>query len=121
MKTILDQIVTKKTEELILQKQGTSIQTLENMLHVSAPASFSAALTMPYSSGIIAEFKRSSPSKGTLKENADVVNITQGYVNSGAVALSVLTNEFFFGAYNRFCDSEKSQHMSNTAKRIYHR
>ncbi|MES2565828.1 MAG: indole-3-glycerol phosphate synthase TrpC [Bacteroidota bacterium] len=99
MKTILDQIVIKKAEELVLQKQSTSLKTLENMLQVSAPTSFSAALSAPGNSGIIAEFKRSSPSKGTLKDDANVENITQGYINSGAVALSVLTNEYFFGAH----------------------
>ena len=47
--------------------------------------------------GIIAEFKRKSPSKGFINEHADVVEITTGYTNAGAVCLSVLTDTEFFG------------------------
>ena len=47
--------------------------------------------------GIIAEFKRKSPSKGFINEHADVVEITTGYTNAGAVCLSVLTDTVFFG------------------------
>lgn len=47
--------------------------------------------------GIIAEFKRKSPSKGIIHHNADVVEITKAYSENGASGLSVLTDEFFFG------------------------
>ena len=47
--------------------------------------------------GIIAEFKRKSPSKGNININADVVKITSAYVDAGASGLSVLTDEKFFG------------------------
>lgn len=99
MATILDQIVTRKKEELVLKKQTTPLQTLENLLHVSTPISLCATLANENRSGIIAEFKRKSPSKGILKANADVVQVTRSYVNAGAAALSVLSNEDFFGAH----------------------
>jgi len=51
----------------------------------------------PRKTGIIAEFKRRSPSKGPINENADVVDVTQEYVRGGASGLSVLTDERFFG------------------------
>ncbi len=48
--------------------------------------------------GIIAEFKRQSPSKGIINDKVSVEDVTTGYNSAGASALSVLTdNEFFMG------------------------
>lgn len=49
------------------------------------------------STGIIAEFKRKSPSKGWINKDAKVQEVTQSYQNEGASALSILTDEHFFG------------------------
>jgi indole-3-glycerol phosphate synthase len=49
-------------------------------------------------SGVIAEFKRASPSRGLINAKADVLDITQGYQSSGVSAISVLTDNHFFGA-----------------------
>src|SRR6185503_8340227 len=45
---------------------------------------------------IIAEFKRRSPSKGTIRENADAATIARSYQSAGAVGISVLTEEDYF-------------------------
>ena len=55
-----------------------------------------AALTNPGMS-FIAEFKRRSPSKGLLRPDADVAAISRSFVDQGAAAISVLTDEEFFG------------------------
>jgi indole-3-glycerol phosphate synthase len=47
--------------------------------------------------GIIAEFKRKSPSKGIINDKADVIEVTEAYTKNGASCLSVLTDENFFG------------------------
>ena len=47
--------------------------------------------------GIIAEFKRQSPSKGIINGTADVLEVTQVYTLNGASCLSILTDEYFFG------------------------
>lgn len=54
------------------------------------------ALEDKFAINIIAEIKRASPSKGLIKENADVGKIAENYQNFGAKAISVLTEEDFF-------------------------
>ena len=65
------------------------------------PLSLSQYLVQPDRSGIIAEFKRRSPSKGIINDKVSVEHTTKGYVDAGASALSVLTDTEFFGGTNQ--------------------
>src|SRR5690606_3939927 len=59
--------------------------------------SFSDFLLNPAKTGIITEFKRQSPSKGIINNSSGVKEVTTDYANFGASAISVLTDEVFFG------------------------
>lgn len=95
---ILDKIVVRKKEEVAHAKQLVSVQNLERADHFKrTPYSFKEFLLDEKRTGIIAEFKRRSPSKGLINGIADVAEVTQAYSKAGASALSVLTDVDFFG------------------------
>lgn len=95
---ILDTIIAHKRTEVAERKAITPVKQLEETPAFGLPVrSLAAALQAPGSTGIIAEFKRRSPSKGFINRDADVAAITGAYTNYGAAALSVLTDEQFFG------------------------
>lgn len=97
MKDILSEIIANKRFEVDLQKQAISIEQLQEGIH-EIPASHSMKKALASSdSGIIAEFKRRSPSKGWIKQEARPEEIVPSYVTAGASALSILTDEKFFG------------------------
>lgn len=96
--TILDQIIAQKRLEVVQRREATPISVLEQMPDFKRMClSARDAVQNFRSTGIIAEFKRKSPSKGIINDQADVAATTQGYVRAGAAVLSVLTDEPFFG------------------------
>ena len=96
--TILDKIVLRKKEEVALAKARVSIAQLESREAFKRPVfSLREFLLDPARTGIIAEFKRRSPSKGTINDRVSVEEVTTGYAAAGASALSVLTDNDFFG------------------------
>lgn len=96
--TILDQIIAQKQLEVAQRKEATPVALLEQMPDFKRLClSARDAIQDFRSTGIIAEFKRKSPSKGIINDQVDVAETTQGYVRSGAAVLSVLTDEPFFG------------------------
>ena len=99
-KDILEEIIAHKRIEIAAQEQNVPISFLEDLLEKnddmakvhSMKASLAASAT-----GIIAEFKRRSPSKDWINRNADAKVIPASYQQAGASALSILTDEHFFG------------------------
>jgi indole-3-glycerol phosphate synthase len=63
--------------------------------------SLKKALTDNGASGIIAEFKRQSPSKGIINEKVTPEEVTKGYADAGASGLSVLTEPLYFGGSDK--------------------
>lgn len=98
---ILDQIIEYKRREVIDCKSVTSIQALEKGVYFPRKTvSLREWVRRKDKSGIIAEFKRRSPSKGVINASASVECTTRGYADAGASALSVLTDRHFFGGSN---------------------
>lgn len=95
---ILDTIVANKQKEVAARKKQVTVAELEKTkLFANTTLSLKSFLTDPSKTGIIAEYKRKSPSKGIINAHSGVQEITNAYVANGASGLSVLTDEVFFG------------------------
>ncbi|MCL1911352.1 MAG: indole-3-glycerol phosphate synthase TrpC [Leptospirales bacterium] len=105
---ILDTICRSKRLEIAGQKKEVLISGLKDSLSLKPrkKVSFKQALAVS-ESGIIAEFKRKSPSKGWIHQDADVTLVVRSYEEAGAAAISCLTDEPFFGG--SFTDFEKAR------------
>ncbi|HXS37450.1 MAG TPA: indole-3-glycerol phosphate synthase TrpC [Flavipsychrobacter sp.] len=98
---ILEQIIAHKKNEVAERETLYPAKLLERSLHFKAPTvSLSNYITRKDKSGIIAEIKRKSPSKGIINKYASIEKTSIGYMQAGASALSVLTDELFFGGQN---------------------
>jgi indole-3-glycerol phosphate synthase len=96
--TIIDEIVANKKRELDIISGINPLKNLESLKYFSRKTiSLSEFLLDKNKTGIIAEFKRKSPSKGIINANASVIEVTSGYCRDGASGLSVLTDTHFFG------------------------
>jgi indole-3-glycerol phosphate synthase len=94
---ILDRIVINKRKEIEAGKTFVSHAELEKSEFFGRECySFREFLLAPERTGIIAEFKRKSPSKGIINDKVSVADVTSGYATAGASALSVLTDSQFF-------------------------
>lgn len=100
---ILEKIVAYKKEEVKKRKLSTSIEQLEKrQLFNRICNSYTSQIISSDASGVIAEFKRKSPSKSAINLTANLSDVTMGYRNGGASAISVLTDEYFFGGSDGF-------------------
>lgn len=99
MSNILDRIIAAKRLEVAARKAAVTVEQLqEQLLYNRQPQSLRTALEQSEHYGIIAEFKRKSPSQSDINVSADPALIGAAYETAGAAGMSVLTDEAFFGA-----------------------
>ena len=99
---ILEEIKAYKIQEVKNKKELCTIKQLESSIYFNSKCvSLKQYVTDPNRSGIIAEFKRKSPSKGFINKYANAEDISIGYMQAGASALSILTDEKYFGALSK--------------------
>ncbi|MFR0677772.1 indole-3-glycerol phosphate synthase TrpC [Dysgonomonas mossii] len=112
MTSILDKIIANKRLEVERHKKEASINELEKRLStITTPASFKEAIKNSRT-GIIAEFKRRSPSRDWIFKDAKVEDIIPLYSQNGASAISVLTDMDFFGG--ELADLELARSLTKT-------
>lgn len=101
---ILEQIVAHKRIELEQFKETLSYSQLEREIEplLSTPCASMREALLKSDTGIIAEFKRKSPSKGWIKEEGKADVIPLAYQQNGAAALSILTDTEYFGGKDEF-------------------
>ncbi|UFH32070.1 indole-3-glycerol phosphate synthase TrpC [Chryseobacterium sp. C-71] len=93
---ILDKIIARKKEEISDSKSKISLQQLKDSEFFNRKT-LSLKETLQSKSGIIAEFKRQSPSKGIINDKVSPLEVVSAYENFGASAVSILTDQDFFG------------------------
>ncbi|MFA7040845.1 MAG: indole-3-glycerol phosphate synthase TrpC [Proteiniphilum sp.] len=98
MQDILRDIIAHKKIEVARQKEETPFSLLEKRILKETTPFYSLKAALEQSTtGVIAEFKRRSPSKGWINRTAEVTPVAKAYEAAGAAALSVLTDEPYFG------------------------
>jgi indole-3-glycerol phosphate synthase len=98
---ILEEIIAYKKEAGKEKKGLYPVKLLEKSIHFGAPTiSLKKYLLREDKYGIIAEIKRKSPSKGIINNYISIERISIGYMQAGASALSILTDEKYFGGSN---------------------
>jgi len=94
--TILDKIIERKKEEVAGAKSRISLDRLKNTAFFGRKT-LSLKESIKNKSGIIAEFKRQSPSKGIINNSVVPLEVVSAYENFGASGISILTDHDFFG------------------------
>lgn len=95
---ILKEIIQKKKEKIILAKQQLSEDDLKVKVHDLPPCRhFIEAISKPKQISLIAELKKQSPSRGIIRQDFNLQEIARIYQDCGVQAISVLTEEDYFG------------------------
>lgn len=112
MRDILAEIAAHKRAEIKSQNSKARIEKLKaSPLFNRNCLSLKASLSNNDNTGIIAEFKRKSPSKGIINGKATVEAVTAAYAQNGASAISVLTDEKYFGGSNEDLEKARQNHI----------
>lgn len=112
MTNILDKIVANKRIEVEQQKKEVSIDQLIKQIGTANKQGLFKQSLINSSTGIIAEFKRRSPSKGWIFENAKIEEVIPLYSDGGASTISILTDTDFFGG--TFADLTMASSLTKT-------
>ena len=95
---ILERIIAYKKKEVAQLMKEVQVEKLVKSPNFRrAPISLKNALTAVGTTGIIAEFKRQSPSKGIINNKASIIEVTEGYLKAEVAAQSILTDANYFG------------------------
>jgi indole-3-glycerol phosphate synthase len=106
---VLKNIVLKKKERLILAKQNLPEEELKVKIQGLAPTRpFIQAIYKPRFISLIAEIKKQSPSGGIIRQDFDPREIAKIYQDAGVQAISVLTEEDFFGGSTSYINEIKN-------------
>lgn len=97
MKDILLEIIENKRIEVEADKKFLPLSEIKKLSNLLSPTRSMKVSLLRSKTGIIAEFKRRSPSKGWIKEEAQTIDIVPEYEKAGAAALSILTDTKYFG------------------------
>lgn len=98
---ILEKIVATKKQEIAFSKSKNPISNLEKSdFFDRQTVSLKSNILKPESTGIIAEFKRKSPSKGIINDSVNVGDVVVQYEMAGVAGSSVLTDNEYFGGSN---------------------
>jgi indole-3-glycerol phosphate synthase len=109
--TILDEILEHKRHEVAAAKQRFSANSMAESARGCRETlrGFRRALAKGSGARVIAEIKRRSPSKGEIRADFDPVGCARSYAEAGAAAISVLTDERFFGGRLEFLEAVRSE------------
>lgn len=97
MISILDTIIEHKKMEVLKRNSRKPLSLLKEKPYYHRATAAPSGFFIPGEAGIIAEFKRKSPSKGMISDVIDPVGVVKAYKEGGAIASSVLTDRDFFG------------------------
>ncbi|MEX0727737.1 MAG: indole-3-glycerol phosphate synthase TrpC [Planctomycetaceae bacterium] len=97
MTDVLEKIVAHKRQEIAAAKERCEVAELKARMADASPVrDFAGALRNASGMGLIAEFKKASPSAGAIRVDADPLSVARIYEQHGAQCISVLTDSHFF-------------------------